>query len=360
MDITIRKTWKVEDVLTDVTSAVLADPTGTYGVKRNDTDEVVVYADTVMVKASTGTYEYTFEAVDGVAYTAYVKIVYMGATYYFEQDIPAALAETAPGYSYDAIRRAIGYLVGWKRDDSQWSAEEELLIDDAIRDGLLMAYQPPATGEGYCHQWSWLKPVYEFTTEAGEEDYALPATFEEWEGDLFYAASESSRYPPIKRTSPGRLLELMQADETQTYPQWFALFPVDADGSAAQTWKLRLYPTPDAEYDLTGRYVAAQAMLSSSNPYPLGPRSFSYTVYLACMAAAESKIPDKAGPGQWTAKFMERIMADISADLSRYGTHLGMMNDGGGMLFYPNRALSRQHLLIPGSRLTYNGVDPHA
>ena len=40
--------WKVEGVLTDVTTAKLSDPTGTYGVKRNDTSAVVVADATAM------------------------------------------------------------------------------------------------------------------------------------------------------------------------------------------------------------------------------------------------------------------------------------------------------------------------
>ena len=56
----IRRTWKVEDVLTDVTTAKLSDPTGAYGV-WNTTDDVLVVADGAdMTKVSTGVYEYSF------------------------------------------------------------------------------------------------------------------------------------------------------------------------------------------------------------------------------------------------------------------------------------------------------------
>ena len=42
----ISKTWAVEDVLTNVTSAKLSDPTGTYGIKRNDLSAVSITAAT--------------------------------------------------------------------------------------------------------------------------------------------------------------------------------------------------------------------------------------------------------------------------------------------------------------------------
>ena len=354
----IRRSWKPGGVATDVTSAKLSDATGAYGVKRDDTDAVVVADGVDMTKLETGLYEYSFDAVAGVAYTAYVEFVYLGVTYRFAHNFSSTSTPTVSGYSYDTIRRAVGFLLGFGRDPADWSSEgaDSLVVDDTIREGLMMAYQPPATGEGYVHQWSWLKPVYEFSTEADEEDYTLPENFEEWEGDIFFASTETHRYSPLQRTTPGRLIEMMQADSTTQHPQWFALFPSDADGTTTQRWKLRLYPTPDAVYALVGRYVAAQAMLSAGAPYPLGPRSFSYTVHLACMAAAEAKVND--APGPWTAKFEQRIMADISADLGRYGTKLGYMGDG-GYDFYPSRSDARRHMLIGSGSLTYNGVDPN-
>ena len=51
---TVERNWIVEGLgLTDPTSMTLIDPTGTYGVKRNDTNAVVVAAGTPMAKIST-------------------------------------------------------------------------------------------------------------------------------------------------------------------------------------------------------------------------------------------------------------------------------------------------------------------
>ena len=82
MSITIVFRYVYEDVLTDVTSAVLSDPTGTYGVKRDDTDAVVVADGTALVNQSTGLYEYTFtEPADDLTYSYYVEWVYNGDTF---------------------------------------------------------------------------------------------------------------------------------------------------------------------------------------------------------------------------------------------------------------------------------------
>jgi len=80
--ITLQFNFLIDDVMTDVTSAVLSDPTGTYGVKRDDNDAVVVADGTAMVRIDTGQYEYEMtEPVAGLTYTYYVEYVYAANTY---------------------------------------------------------------------------------------------------------------------------------------------------------------------------------------------------------------------------------------------------------------------------------------
>lgn len=82
MSITLQFVFEVDDVATDVTSAVLSDATGAYGVKRNDTDAVVVADGTAMTKVATGTYEHSFDPpADGLEYTWVVEYVYDTVTY---------------------------------------------------------------------------------------------------------------------------------------------------------------------------------------------------------------------------------------------------------------------------------------
>ena len=89
----------MEGVLTDVTSAVLSDPTDTFGVRRNDTLATVVANNTAMVRQSTGIYQYSFASLDSVAYTSYVEYVYLGATYRYENPIAATVSTTAWYYA---------------------------------------------------------------------------------------------------------------------------------------------------------------------------------------------------------------------------------------------------------------------
>lgn len=80
---TITFRWYVDDVLTDLDAApTLRDPTGTYGVKRDDTDAVVVAAEAAFTRQSTGLYTYTFtDPAPNLDYTYYVRYVFETAVF---------------------------------------------------------------------------------------------------------------------------------------------------------------------------------------------------------------------------------------------------------------------------------------
>lgn len=81
---TLTFTTKIDGALANVTSVALSDPTGTYGVKRNDTGATVIAAGRAMTLSAAGTYTYEFAPVGGVEYTFYVQWAYAGETHYVE------------------------------------------------------------------------------------------------------------------------------------------------------------------------------------------------------------------------------------------------------------------------------------
>ena len=150
----ISKLFKVDTVLTNVTSAKLSDPTGTYGVKRNDTSAVVVADGTAMTNSATGMYEYSFTDVEGVAYTAYVEFVYAGATYHFQVDFAARNATGAMVASYSSlVERVLHYLFGIRTGAS---ADQTSDVEDCLKDGLRRVYA--------AHEWSFFRPIEDVTT----------------------------------------------------------------------------------------------------------------------------------------------------------------------------------------------------
>lgn len=89
MPIAITRTWIVNGVPTDADSLpTLADPTGSFGIRRVDTREVVVATGAVTTRLSAGRYSYTFnEPAAGLSYEAFMRIVYQGTAYTVEADV---------------------------------------------------------------------------------------------------------------------------------------------------------------------------------------------------------------------------------------------------------------------------------
>ena len=77
--------------LEDVTSVTLADPDGTYGIKKASDNTVVVAANTALTKQSTGVYYYDASAAltSGTVYLAYFKVTSGDVVEYVQMMIPA-------------------------------------------------------------------------------------------------------------------------------------------------------------------------------------------------------------------------------------------------------------------------------
>ena len=169
MTLTINKEWEVDGVLTDVTSAKLLDPTGTYGVKRDDTGEAVVAAGTDMERVAAGQYRYTFEEPEpGLSYTAFIQIVFEGSVYYFDVDKEASSA--ADDLPFNRIRLAVADFLGWGRNSegtgADWPYEDIRRLADILKSGVSQVYYPAlvaSNGEAV-HRWSWMRPTLPLVT----------------------------------------------------------------------------------------------------------------------------------------------------------------------------------------------------
>lgn len=109
MSITIQEKFTIDGALTDVTSVVLSDPTAAFGVKRDDTDAVVVADGVAMTKVSTGVYRYTFAEPDPyLTYTYWVEWVYAGETYRDEHTVTGTVAATGQVCTLDDVKGRLG------------------------------------------------------------------------------------------------------------------------------------------------------------------------------------------------------------------------------------------------------------
>jgi hypothetical protein len=335
MAITIQRTWSVAGLPTDVTTALISDPTGTFGIKRDDTGAVVVADGTAMTKVSTGNYEYTFNEPDStITYTAYVEFVYQGSTYHFEHDIPASVGgDTALGTTFAKLADAVNDFLGWGSGETERTARA---INAGYREFLHPIYTD-SRGRKVSHEWSFLRPEYTFSTVADVSSYNLPADFGRLDGDLYYSTDDWS-YHSIRQVSQQQVFNLQQypwSGDSTYWPHYAAVQPIAMDGLTQQRWRLLLWPTPGQVYSIKFKYHALQNELDSSNPYPLGNAAHSLTIEAAVLYAAQRMYDDSID--HWSEIYKSRLEASVSMDRKMSPSTLGMIreeSDGSMGVYY--------------------------
>ncbi len=365
---TIQFSFKYGGSLTDPDSVVLSDEDGSYGIKRNDTGATVVSAGTAMTKTATGEYEYEFtEPASGLTYTAWVKSVYRGATYYTEIDVELAISDSME-VSYSSLVEIVGRRLYGIR--SGFSTAQLADINDCIRHGLQAVYT--------AYPWSFLRPRQVITTSEpyttgtvevssgvvtltggtfpswaasgvlavesgnyrissrdsdtqitledtsvdvdsgtsytlGRPEYDLPSGFDAIIGEeLMYEPEASSYYPPIPIIHEQKLRRYRQDEEYTDRPLMAAVVTVEYDPTVGSRRRLLLYPTPDDVYVLIGRMRLRPTMISDSNPYPIGGEILSQVIIEACLAAGERLLEENEGV--YAKHFQELLAAAIAAD----------------------------------------------
>lgn len=408
MDRVITQTFKVDNVLTDVTTAKLSEPDGTYGIKRDDLstssitaatkanpvvltaaghglsdgqmihvssvlgmtqlngneyyvdvtgDTLALYSDsglttsvdgsaytayssagtvtpvevadgTAMTNTATGTYQYTLsDALQSVAYTAYIEFVYDGDTFYVEYDLPAWIATEDLDLTYSNIRTEIADFLGWTRDSDSWSNDESNRLQSIIESGDRQRIYPPiAPGETVAYRWSFLRPKATFDTVASTYLYDMPSVFGAIVGDLVYDEDEDV-HRIIEQKTPGLIDRNRAVNGYEGRPYMFALRPKSTSQATEQVTELMLYPTPDAAYGIVYHYDAKVVPLSDAYPYPLGGQAHSETLLQSCRDIAATRYKDDPA-GREHQLFLERLKASIESDRRNSPKTLGMNNDG--------------------------------
>lgn len=368
----ISQTWRVANVLTNATSAKLSDPTGTFGVKRNDTDAVVVADGTNMTNSSTGVYEYSFNDTEGVSYTAYVEIVYLGVTYHLEVDIPARSSADEGVVSYSSLLERVGkYLYGIR---SGFSADQTLDIKDCIHDGINRVYAE--------HDWSFLRPLADVSTTApyatgtitiaagvvtltggtfptwaasgvlkvnnryysvasrnsstqltldttsitistaasyqlARPEIPLDATFDavDNDSDLTYYPSPETWYPPVKWRHDSMIRQLEGNHPEFGRPVFYSVRTSTFDPTVGSRKVLVLYPSPDKAYTLRVPMILRPVLLDETNLYPIGGEMLSQVILEACLASAEHNFEEREHVHE--KRYQSLIAAAIRDDKDR-------------------------------------------
>ncbi len=145
---------------------------------------------------------------------------------------------------------------------------------------------------------------------AGDGDFRLPDDFGGIEGPLTFTQAEG--YPEIPIRSSQEIRSLRQRSVASGRPYLAAIQVGSADGTDGQRFDLKLYPTPDGEYNLTYEYNALKNRLTPAAPFPLGGMAYGDVIKESCLAEAELKEED--GPGVHAQAFAIKLATAISFD----------------------------------------------
>lgn len=233
------------------------------------------------------------------------------------------------------LLRHIGRKLGFSRNPSEWSPTQLQDATDVLDAALRRLYEPNILpGEREKHQWSFLMPTKRFQFAANEWRYTLPADFAMLNGPIAYARGEDTIYPTIDIVGPQHIYKRQQRDDAAGRPSMAAVEVKAPDGTSPTRYELIVYPTSDADYELSLNYRVNPYTLANDADLPLGGQPHSQTLISACLA--ECAVFDELNDGQDEARFIEQMRASISHDrrLSSPET-LGTNTDGSDGADYP-------------------------
>lgn len=132
-------TWTIDGTLTNATSVVMSDPTNTYGLKRTDTDAILVANNTALTNVSPGVYQYNLtDPEDGLSYDYWIKVTYSGQTYHFNlqgsgDDVPESVELSSIVFtSRNEIERLYSTLAVNLRSDDLSAANQTNMFNDLV------------------------------------------------------------------------------------------------------------------------------------------------------------------------------------------------------------------------------------
>lgn len=179
-------------------------------------------------------------------------------------------------------------------------------------------------------------------------DYQLPDLFGGFRGELYLGGYSGTLGQTLQRREIHDILRLRNeaVADFSAQPCKYAIFPADQTGTGGQRWLMAVWPTPDAEYTVSGMYSINPYQLTSSLVYPMGGLPIAECLREACLAAAEMEF--KGEPGIHTAMFGQRLATAISYDRQ--------MNNPGIIGQNLDRSEERRRFIRMGPRVGHIGL----
>ena len=224
-----------------------------------------------------------------------------------------------PG-TYDWFQQELGrYLAMHAREifdagpnPAGWTPPQKERVHQIIQQGEHEFYHTAA------HNWTFLTPELVVDTANGQHEYEMPEDFGGVTASRLMFDREQSAYGDVIKVDP-RAIRDNRSYETpvSSFPSLFAEEVKPHDGQSPQLWHLMLWPTPNGEYRLRGRYRVEPVYMSSDRQYPYGGPGFQQALLYAMRAAAERLYVGTIGVE--AQAYVERLSEAIARDSRDHG-----------------------------------------
>jgi hypothetical protein len=216
---------RVDNVLTDPTSIVFSETNGTWGIRRVDTNAVVVANNTALTKVSTGLYNYApTDPAANLTYEVAIKVVYDGVVYRFQSitrskdvttenlyGIVPKLHPWVPGCSVPIMRQALRFASQqFCKDTNAWT---EVIEVNSVTDQTDYTLTPAGDGDISLIIDDTLAEQYVTLDEDRVSEYAF---IENDTIRLVTAPDEDDLVLSVP-------VVLVPLDDTDTFPSWFII-----------------------------------------------------------------------------------------------------------------------------------------
>lgn len=360
----VRKRFRVDGVLTNMTSVKLSHPTPGYGVTRNDTGEEVVADNTTMTHISTGVYEYTWTDPEyDLVYTVWIEWVYDSETTWEEVTVTGSTAVGDLAMTWAAICDRIEQLTGvttaghaltyakagFRRFLSvhPWSfltpvgqlsiggastatasgtvggvVTATSDIFDASMVGLTMTISDTTTRTAEITGYTSESEVdttdttgFSSKTISVEASgiVAAPSDFGGIITGFTYARNSGQNLPKLIERDAEVILAMWRDSNVLLDAYYWALAPAEADSSSSQGWKFLFAPLPDEAQVLNYTYRVKPAEPSDTSTYPPGGPDMAEAI-CACGIAAAEYLYRKMVEGPAEAYAVDRLAEAIQVD----------------------------------------------
>lgn len=212
-------------------------------------------------------------------------------------------------YSTGTVTIVAGVVTGSGTTFPSWAADGELVIS-----GVPYIVASRASETSITLDDTGVTASAGTTYSLQHVDYQLPDLFGGFRGDLYLGGSSDTIGQTLRRCDINEILDLRNqaVADFAAQPCKYAVFVADQTGTSGQRWQMAVWPTPDAEYTVSGIYSINPYQLTSTYTYPMGGLPLAECLREACLAAAELEFKGEAGIH--TAMFGPRLATAISYD----------------------------------------------